>query len=360
MTPTLLRPVAALFLLAGVACRAEPPSVESSAAPSPDAASPVPALAPVEAVHRGLAWVAGQEITAAELQPALAVGATWIAQTPFGWMERPDEPGVRLATSGRVYWGEQDKGLVATHRLARAAGLRSALKPHLWIHDSWPGAVSMKSEEDWAAWFASYSTFLLHYAGLAESEGMDLLVIGTELKSTTATREADWRRLIASVRQVYHGPLTYAANWDEVEAVPFWDALDLIGVDAYFPLTTARSRAGSPETAQSLVEAWQPVLHRLESLSQRFGRRVLFTEAGYRSVARCTERPWESEGSDADPSCQAVAFEALFSALEQRPWSAGVWVWKWFPHRETAPSRPDFSPQALPAERVLARRWSVH
>ena len=62
---------------------------------------------------RGLAWVGGPQVSAREVEPLLALGANWIAQTPFGWMRAPDVPEVRLATSNRVYWGESDQGLKA-------------------------------------------------------------------------------------------------------------------------------------------------------------------------------------------------------------------------------------------------------
>ena len=39
-----------------------------------------------------------------------------------------------------------------------------------------------------------------------------------------------WRRIIAAVRAVYHGRISYGANWTDFEKVPFWDAVDEIGV----------------------------------------------------------------------------------------------------------------------------------
>jgi hypothetical protein len=61
-----------------------------------------------------------------------------------------------------------------------------------------------------------------------------------ELHRTAVERPDDWRRRIADVRRVYSGKLTYAVNWHrEVEEVSFWDALDPIGVQGYFPLATA-------------------------------------------------------------------------------------------------------------------------
>ena len=55
-------------------------------------------------------------------------------------------------------------------------------------------------------------------------------------------------------RAVYKGKLTYAANWDgEFEEVAFWDALDVIGVQAYFPLTEERV-----PSVTKLTQAWAP------------------------------------------------------------------------------------------------------
>ena len=45
-----------------------------------------------------------------------------------------------------------------------------------------------------------------------------------------------WWELIANIRQSYSGQLTYAANFDNYQEVYFWDQLDLIGINAYFPL----------------------------------------------------------------------------------------------------------------------------
>ena len=59
--------------------------------------------------------------------------------------------------------------------------------------------------------------------------------VGTELQIPALQREADWRQLIKDVRAVYSGKLIYSANWyEEYEGIKFWDALDAIGVQAYF------------------------------------------------------------------------------------------------------------------------------
>ena len=72
-------------------------------------------------------------------------------------------------------------------------------------------------------------------ARIAAEEGAEMLSIGTELEKTT--QRPEWRDIIAAVRPVFPGLLTYAAhNVEEAEAVPFWGRLDLIGVTLYPPL----------------------------------------------------------------------------------------------------------------------------
>ena len=75
----------------------------------------------------------------------------------------------------------------------------------------------------------------------------------------------EWRQLIHDVRQVYDGPVTYAAHWDkEFSRIAFWDALDVIGINAYFPLDAPENA-----TLQQLVAAWQPNRRRIAALAAK-------------------------------------------------------------------------------------------
>ena len=305
---------------------------------------------------RGVCFVAGPPVDSTHFSRLKDLGVSWISQTPFGWQARVDEPTFRIVTSGRVYWGERDEGLRETARLARRAGIRTMLKPHLWLRDrtggKWEGDIAMRNEEDWARWFAQYERFLVHYATLAEESGMEALCIGTDLEGTTA-READWRRVIARVRQVYRGQLTYAANWaGEHERIRFWDALDLVGVQAYFPL----SEEDDPGL-DALVQGWAPHRERLKALAERAGKPIVFTEVGYRSAMAAAREPWlwrtpESENL----ALQARCYEAVFRTFWHEPWFGGAFWWKWYPHGAgTHPyEESTFTPQGRPAEKVLA------
>jgi len=174
-------------------------------------------------------------------------------------------------------------------------------------------------------------------------------------------READWRRLIADVRAVYSGMVIYAANWyDEYERVPFWDALDAIGIQAYFPLSSDDNA-----DLDALIAGWQPHLQAMAEVSRRFGKPVLFTEVGYRATPDAAREPWlwPQQGVHAEPAglaMQARCYEAFFQAVWPQPWIAGVYIWKWHPRMSLEPPRePDigFTPQHKPAVEVLARYY---
>ena len=323
------------------------------------AARPAPA-----ARMRGVSWVGGDSIMDADLEPLVYDHVNWLVQTPFGWQANAAEPLVRRETRRyRGEWGEGDAGLTHTARLARARGIRTLLKPHLWVrgHQSWPGSITMPDSAAWDAWFASYGEFLLHYAALAEAEHLDGLCIGTELEQATRpAHEPAWRDLIRRVRAVYHGPLTYAANWSgEYEQIPFWDALDYVGVQAYFPL----SKAENPPL-DTLVANWQPHLRALAAFHKRVRKPIIFTEVGYKTTPDAAMRPWEwprrqASYAPADAALQARCYEALFRACWHQPWLKGLFIWKWYPGLQPdGPARrhADFTPQHKPAEAVL-RKW---
>ncbi|AKQ45946.1 hypothetical protein TH63_10295 [Rufibacter radiotolerans] len=311
---------------------------------------------------RGVNWVAADTVTLEQLQNLKDHGVEWIAQTPFGWQKAHDQPDLAFS-SKRGYWGERDAGLIQTTLLARSLGIKTLLKPHIWLRSNqsgaWVGTIKMNSEADWQAWFKNYRTMLLHYARLADSLQIEGLCIGTELHLTVTEKPEEWRKLIKDVRQVYRGQLTYAANWnEEYEDVPFWDELDFIGVQAYFPL----SKATAPPLA-TLLDSWKPHVRALEKLQRKFNKPVVFTEVGYRNIPHAAAEPWTwpargEQTEPEDPATQERLYEAMYRTFWHKPWFRGTFIWKWYPAvRTSGRARRDFTPQGLPAARVMARYY---
>jgi hypothetical protein len=288
---------------------------------------------------------------ARQLDAFSALGANAVSVMPFAFQPGPDRP--QITYLNRRPGSETDIGLIHVTRLARERGFHVLYKPHLWIpHGGWPGEVEMQSEEDWARWWKSYRRYVLHHAFLARWAGADLFSVGCEL-SKTVKREAEWRDLIAAVRLLYPGVVTYSGNWyGDLEGVRFWDALDVIGIDSYYPL------AASPQaTRADLDRGAREIANRFAAASKRAGKRILLTEVGFAAHKAAWVAP-HTEGGESSEDDQAVAYQALFAALDRQPWLAGTFVWKAF----SAPGgrgrgEADFRFQGRKAEGVIGKYY---
>lgn len=290
----------------------------------------------------------GSPASAESLRRLEELGVNWISITPFAFHRGTPE----LRWGGERSW-ENDDSLRAVTKQAHELGIKVLLKPHVWSRDE--SSMDAWSYEQWRAWMADYERFAGHYATLARDAHIDAFSIGNEQKRTSRRFEPEWRRVIAKVRSIYRGPITYGANFDEVFDVPFWDAVDWIGVSAYFPLADAPS----PTRAQ-LVRAWQPILTRLGELSARHRKSIVFTEIGYRSSEGAAWRQWEIP-RDAPPNLdtQTAAYEAFFEAVWPQPWLAGVYPWKWFSYPNHAHAPNDYELEGKPAEAVIRRMYAA-
>jgi len=135
-----------------------------------------------------------------------------------------------------------------------------------------------------------------------------------------AALEEHWRDLIARVRERFTGRLTYAANFDQYEDVGFWDALDLFGINAYFPLRShLLPEIGEDELAALLESRWLAKLQSLDTFRRGLGlpdHRFLLTELGYVRRANSTIEPWASNGFSVLPSPDG---EQLVVWQDQKP-----------------------------------------
>ncbi len=293
-----------------------------------------------------------------------AVAPSHVALVPFAFQRGVRSTELRFNPQAR-WFSESDDGIRSLTEEIHGRGMRVILKPHIWVGRSdedglWRADIGFESDDDWATWEAGYRAYILHHANLAQSIGADMLVVGTELRRSALERESFWRSLIDEVRSVYSGELTYAANWwEEYEDVGFWDALDYVGVQAYFPVGSSDSASVS-----ELRQGWLPHVEQLEQVAERAGRPILFTEIGYRSYTGATERPWEwpsreqTRSGSPDFAVQENLYEAFFGSVWDQKWFAGAVLWRW--HTDEEALRPSerigFTPQHKPAEQVI-QRW---
>jgi hypothetical protein len=274
-----------------------------------------------------------------------AVGANCVALIPFLWQATPSDPDVRRGAD------MTDDQLRHAVRRGKAHGLQVVVKPHVWVPQSWAGAIVMNSPEVWREWFARYESAISTLADIAQQEGAEVFVIGTELRG--ASLQPEWTALIAAVRERFKGVVTYAAHGaDDAERFAFWGDLDAVAATAY------------PELGPRAPDAWAAriaaELDRLDAVAQRVRKPLWLTEFGVRSAVGAAEKPWESpEERQAAPDdvVQARYIATWLDALD-RPNIAGVLIWRWFSDPDRGGrADTDFTVQGKLAEGVLFCRW---
>jgi hypothetical protein len=236
-------------------------------------------------------------------------------------------------------------------------------------------------------WFDSYTAFAVHFAQLSQKHHLPYFIFGNDLvnitsdapktsKGTTGAsaapgetfdcsgrRDCGWRHVINAIKSAnytdyqgkqqtgggYTGKLIYGASWGgadnappEFEHITWWDAVDITGVSAYFPLT--KNVADVP--VQTLMDAWHgkkddldladqgDIIGRLNAQVEKYKHPILFTSAGYESIAGSNNAPGATTIA-CDSRCrddveQDHDMEALLRSFNAKdtPWFVGI-LWSY-------------------------------
>ncbi len=320
-------------------------------------------IGPIEnAYHPGRGY--GSAAFARSLDETRAMGGTWVALTPFGRVYDLAGRGVDLRFEAP--FEENRAAVVASVRQAHARGLRVMLVPHLWVESGeWRALIDPRTEAGWAAWAESYGRFLETWAKVAAEAGVDLLSCGVELRSwVTSGHAPTFSALVRRIRAIYTGPLTYSANWDDVDDTVILGELDVIGINAFYPLA---EREGAALT--ELRTGGLRVRDRVRALAATWHKPVLFTEIGYTTRPDPALRPWEwpdaMKGVRVDEPAQALAYHALVAPLLDEPSFLGFFVWRTYADPDDVSQEAEwgFSPRGKLAELVVrdafAAPWAL-
>ena len=284
------------------------------------------------------------------LEKQATLGANATAIVPYSYI-RMDEPPTYLPISQNA-GSENDQGVIHSAFEAKKLGMSTMLKPQVFFGNSWPGALDMKNEKDWALFFDYYYRWIRHYALLAEIHDMDMLCMGVEFSIATLTHEEEWTKMFRKVRKLYHGQMTYAANWgDEFEKVGFWNELDFIGLNCYYPL----SKKDNP-TNKELKQNFESIKKKIETVAQKYQKKIVFTEIGFRSI----NAPWKNPHAEGDDSFneqhQERCYDVVFKGIQNADWCNGILWWK-FPTYLNYRGRENsaFTPNNKTTEQVVKR-----
>lgn len=245
------------------------------------------------------------------------------------------------------------EGLRLFIRESHKRGFTVMLRPlldeeSLMLDGKWRGNIE---PQDKVAWFESYTHLVLDYAKLAEEEGVEILNIGTEFNSLERETK-QWVKLIEAVRGVYHGQLIYSVNWwNDSYDIGFWEKLDLIGVDAYFPLDAPKEA-----TVEQLIAAWQPWIAQMAQFQALFDKRLVFTELGAASQTGSHQKPWVwQHNTSIDLEAQRIYYAAACRQASLQLVN-GIYWWSVGLDLPSNPKEdPGYNPLGKPAEDEIRR-----
>ncbi|MGZ0016255.1 glycoside hydrolase family 113 [Yeosuana sp. AK3] len=306
----------------------------------------------------GVSFVASRDsISDKHVQPMLDFHANYASVMPFGFIRDISHPEIQY-NSNRQWFGETKVGVKQYVNTLKKKGLFVMMKPQIWVwRGEFTGNIKMATEEDWRSLEDSYTKFILDYALVAQEVHVDIFCIGTELENFIDERPNYWKQLIKDIRKVYYGKLTYAANWNEYTKTSFWEDLDYIGIDAYFPVSDLKTP--TVEACKIGLEPWKK---EIKSYYDTFKKPIIFTEFGYRSVDFTGKEPWKSDREMAEVNLEAQtnATQAFFETFWNEDWVAGGFIWKWFHNHEQAGGVQDsqFTPQNKPANHIVRHYFS--
>jgi hypothetical protein len=302
----------------------------------------------------------GTPYTAALLDELVRMGVTWVSITPFGRIWSLQSTDITMDFEAPY---EDNRAAIARFvEQAHARGIRVLLIPHLWVWSEvgWRGEIDPGTPEGWRDYQRSYHDFVLAWARDAAAAEIDAFSIGVECKSWSGRFGGFWAALIDDVRAAFPGWLTYSGNWDEVDDVIFWDRLDLIGINAFYPLAH-HDGASFEEYLEGARQARDGVAR----LSEALDMPVLFVEIGYTTRRDAAVEPWLWPDGMSDVAYseeeQARALEASLDAFLPEEWFAGFFVWRYYANLDDVSQEAiwGFSPHGKVGEPMLRALLSM-
>lgn len=272
--------------------------------------------------------------------------ANFIIFVPNGLQDTPNSEKIDYRSDATM----TDDELKFMIDYAHSLGLETALKPTANCKNgTWRAHINFFDEDvpcepKWGNWFASYEEFQRHYAKISEEMGCYLHIAGCEMVMSER-RDAQWRNIIAAIKEEYQGLVSYNTDKYQEHNVSWWDCVDVISSSGYYP-----------------IDDWENQLDRIEAVVKKFQKPFFFAEAGCMSVEGSKNVPndWTIRG-DLDLQGQADWFEAMFLACQKRDWVSGYGIWSWtdklYP-QNTISQHKDYEIYAKPAEEIIAKYYA--
>lgn len=294
--------------------------------------------------------------------PAISsMNAKWILLTPTWSFTHQIPPVIEPNPSQDLLWLDLSKMSELAFQQDLQVGLHPQphfpVSPEIWW-DSAPLDFGW-----WNSWFDQYQKFAVHFADLAEIQGIDMLVLGGEWLSPAlpggklangnpsgvpADSELRWEEILTEVDSRFSGTIAWAMALPPSGEMPvYFQHIDQIHLDWTPSLQTDQSSTLDELTSQA-EQSLEGEVNEFWTAWLKPEDKLLVLRIAYPSVS-----DWNSDCiSDEDETCynfeeftkpapdlpnlkidldeQAKAYTAFLSAINKKSWISGVISWGYY------------------------------
>jgi hypothetical protein len=325
-------------------------------------APPVPSVPSIQIIPRPAGFVAGVALQptyrpswAATLPAAFqdinALGANWVLLSPTWTFTNHTPPILEPEPQQDMLWPD----LLSAIGAAQHTNMNVGLFPSVHFPSS-AGEWWQSADRDypwWMSFFERYTNFILQQATAASQTNAGLLVLGGDWLSPALpggvlsdgtpsnvpqNAEQLWRDLLAKVRERYSGTIAWALPYPDgmKSPPPFLDAVDQVYVLWSAPLST---QPGAP-LEEMQAQAARLLDQDLLPFQQQVGKPLILA-ISYPSIDRTATGCISIQGGgcldysllappntdiqalNLDLQAQADAYNAVLTAINDRPWISG-------------------------------------
>ncbi|MHA1282023.1 MAG: glycoside hydrolase family 113 [Promethearchaeota archaeon] len=244
------------------------------------------------------------------------IGIEWIAVNIWWYQES--------ITSSEIYagrWTDTAANITAFFKYIHSQGMKILFKPMLDPEDgNWRSNIIASDE-----WIKEYARFIKYTAEIAENGSVEIFSIGCEM-GNWQTKSDDVVALIEDVRKIFSGKLTYAANHDSFWYIDWWDKVDIIGLDAYFPFTLSYN-----PSLEDMISVWNGFYDEFNKFQKKWQKPIIFAEIGCQNRDGCNIAPNDVKfTTKQDEDEFKMFYESFFkSKIWTAPWFKGAYWWIW-------------------------------
>ncbi len=302
------------------------------------------------------AWAASFPAAFQDIQ---VLGANWVLLSPTWTFTNHTPPILEPEPQQDMLWPDLLSAIGSAQHAGLSVGLFPAVHFPTTAGDWWQSAA--RDYPWWTSFFERYTNFILQQATAANQTNAGVLILGgdwltpalpgallSDGTTSNVPQNADeiWRGLISQVRQRYSGSIAWALSYPDGLRNPpaFLDAIDQVYVLWSAPLSSQPSASLDEMQAQAATLLDQDLLPLQQQLGKPFILAISYPSidraatgciaiqgGGCLDYALLSPPNTDIQALNLDLQAQADAYNAVLSAINDRPWIAGYISMGYYP-----------------------------